>query len=312
MTTCPITVSDYVAANCTCHPSYTHASNFKESYNCVEPKGLKQIVSILEMVILCVDLAYAGIVTLFYLKVWNALKNWGEVECCRRAGDTGTARQMTVFLASSLIALLALAEKAVVYATSSDNPAVGLLVTIGFSVQVGFEWRYMELLQMGIVAKEKAEGRTEYCLKMSKGFVVGLSSLATATLIALQFADLRLESRDKWIDAYVVYGTVGGLAILLSVVLIAYINTIFVQITSLLSLPSSGGQSYEPTMKRFVNNMMFLSLRVVILVILLVLLGIGPGQNHSTLLPAHFAWFASTLIFVHLLQAYSLEWILSH
>jgi len=126
----------------------------------VEPKGLKQIVSIAEMVILCVDLAYAGIVTLFYLKAWNALNDWRKVECCRRAGDTGPARQMTVFIASSLIALLALAEKAVVYATSSDNPAVGLLVTIGFLVQIGLEWRYLELLQMGIVAKEKAEGMT--------------------------------------------------------------------------------------------------------------------------------------------------------
>lgn len=315
MTTCPITVSDYVVSNCTCHPSYTYSSNFKETYNCVDQKGLKQIVSLLEMSILVFNLVYVIVVVSCYLKARDALKDWVKVELCCRSdmGDTttGHARQMSVFILSSLLALLALVEKTVVYTDSVKNPAVGLLITIGFLIQVGLEWRYLNLLQMARDTKGQRM-RGEVSLGWIKTLIVVSSGLVTTTLIALQFADLRFESAERWIDAYVVYGTIGGLAILLSFVLILFVNELFVKITSMESDTTSTDRGkYDKPKKLLVNNMVFLGLRIVVLALLVVLLGVGPSQNHATLLPAHFAWFVSTLIFVHLLQARSLEDILS-
>jgi hypothetical protein len=312
MTTyCPYNVTDKIASNCECHPSYTYASDFKLLPNCVEYKGLKDATTLFELSVYAMNILSVMFVTTLYFKK-SVISPWVKFECGRDTDDktvTSIGNNLTVFIVSTLIALLALVEKILTYVLGTQHPSVGILITIGFMIQIFLEGRY--LITIGELIK-KSDGVVK-SYQIIRKCVIFFSWITTITILAFQFADLRFTSaKDKWIDVYILYGTFSGLVFLLSCLLLAYIWSLIKIINESMKSVSKlqSGETVNTMLKPLmllVNNGLFLMIRIVIVVLMMIMLGLGPGLNHYTILPIHFSWFVTTLIFIHLLQSSSLE-----
>ena len=319
---------DVVAANCTCHPAYelTHELGLPET--CAAVLGTRDARLYLNLVI--ASILFVSTLVL----IWKEIPLWRFSRlCCRlvlknkrikltkkdyeKVDESGEidpsaaaypARTMVVFVVGLVIITQIFVETLLSLFVRDSEAIIGLFSTVFFFAQLTVEGSLAQIMQKFSATSRGGLTGIRSDLWIIPLFVVKGTILVFTliTFVGLMVQVIDLVSGDlstRVATAYVVYGTLCGMASVLTLFPIISARPGVIYLSAAVNTSSETRELYS-TFQNLFHSMI---LRLFVLVVMAISLALGPMTNGVSFIVVHFSWFMSLAIFSVFLINFSLS-----